>query len=269
MVNVTARPRSPRLLPFVKSFHYHETEMPLALERIVPNGQAHLMVNLAEDEFRCYDRASATSVRRHTGAVLAGPHSQSTILDTREQQWLAAVEFRCGGAAPFVPMPMGEVSNQIVSLSHLWRTDGAHLPERLRDAGTPHAMFAVLEEMLLSRLGQAFDPAIAFAVAALQRRMPVSEVATRLGLLPNTFVRRFTAKVGITPKRFARVRRMQRAMRSIRTAPPADWSLLAVEHGYADQSHLVHEFREFSGVTPTTYEPHSPRRSNHIPLPAQ
>jgi hypothetical protein len=71
---LVAKPRSPALAAFVKSFHYHETNFPFTLERIMPNGQAHFMVNLAEDEFRTYDPARPERTNRHSGAVLAGPH---------------------------------------------------------------------------------------------------------------------------------------------------------------------------------------------------
>jgi hypothetical protein len=48
MYTLAAKPRSLVLRRFVKSLHYHETDFPFGLERIVPNGQAHLMVNLAK-----------------------------------------------------------------------------------------------------------------------------------------------------------------------------------------------------------------------------
>jgi len=38
MRSLAARPCNPALTPFIVSFHYHESEMPLCLERIVPNG---------------------------------------------------------------------------------------------------------------------------------------------------------------------------------------------------------------------------------------
>jgi AraC-like DNA-binding protein len=269
MLNLTARPRSPLLKPFVKSFHYHETDLPFSLERVMPNGHAHLMVNLAEDEFRTYDRAIPAKITRQSGAVLAGPHAQSVILDTRQMRWLAAIQFRAGGAAHFLNMPMSEACNQVVSLEDLWRSSGATVRERLIEAPAPQARFAVLEQLLLEHIQRNFDPAIECAVVALERGMPVSLLAQRLGLLPKTFVRRFTSKVGITPKRFARVRRLQRVMRSIRASAPVDWSELAARYGYADQSHLVHEFRELAGITPSAYKPHSPQRNNHVPIAAQ
>jgi len=235
----------------------------------VPNGQAHLMVNLAEDEFRTYDRRRPVRMDRHSGSVLSGPHAQSTVLDTREFRWLAAVQFRAGGAAHFVTMPLSEACDQVLSLDELWRPEGCSLRERLLEARTPHAKFAVFEEVLLERLEKAFDPAMACAISSLERGVTVARVASSLGLLPRTFTRRFTCKVGISPKRFARVRRMQSVMRSLRSAGPADWSELAAQHGYFDQSHLAHDFRELAGITPTAYKPHSPQRNNHIPISAR
>ena len=266
MVNLKARPKSPRLTPFIKSLHYHETELAGGLERIMPNGQAHLMVNLAEDAFRTYDRARPEKTMRRSGAILAGPHSQSTILDAAQMRRLAAVEFRPGGAGHFLGVPASEAGNQVLNLDDVWRSGGATLRERLLEARSPEERFAILEEALLAHLDREFDPAVARAIAALERGMRVSEVASHLGLLPRTLERRFTAKVGLTPKRYARVRRLQRVMRAIRSSPDCDWSSLAAQHGYCDQSHLVHEFRELADITPSAYKPQSLARNNHVPV---
>jgi len=61
--------------------------------------------------------------------------------------WLL-FEFRQGGASRFFPMPMIEMSNQIVQLQAVWRK-GGHLRERLLDARTPESKFRALEELLL------------------------------------------------------------------------------------------------------------------------
>jgi len=262
----TARPRSPALAAFIKSFHYQETNFPFTLERILPNGQAHLMVNLAEDEFRTYDPAWPERSNRHSGAVLVGPHSSPTIIDTREQRCLAAVEFRSGGAARFFSAPMSEFCQQVVPLEDVWGSPGGSLRERLLCAPTPAAKFRVLEDLLLEHFEPRLDPAMQYAIGALQSGVPVSQVASRLGLLPRTLARRFSAEVGITPKRFARVRRLQRVLRAARRSLEPDWCAIAAEHGYSDQAHLIHDFRNLAHITPSGYKPHSPQRSNHIPI---
>jgi AraC-like DNA-binding protein len=266
MASLAVRPRSPALRPFIRSLHYHEIDLPFGLERIVPSGQVHLMVNLAEDEFRTYPRAAPNDVVRHAGAVLAGPHARPVVLDTQEFRWLAAVQFRTGTAALFFPMPMGEAGDQIVSLEHLWRSDGPLLRECLLEARAPQQKFAILESWLLRHLRPAIDPAVCWAVAALRQSKPVAAVAAQLGMQPKTFVRRFSAHTGLTPKLFARVCRLQSVLRAVRQAPALNWCALAAEHGYTDQSHLAHEFRALAGIAPSEYKPASARRGNHIPI---
>jgi AraC-like DNA-binding protein len=60
----------------------------------------------------------------------------------------------------------------------------------------------------------------------------------------------------VSPKVFARVVRLGRVIERVRAVPaeaPINWSTLALDLGYYDQSHLVDEFREMTGVTPTAW----------------
>jgi AraC-like DNA-binding protein len=57
--------------------------------------------------------------------------------------------------------------------------------------------------------------------------------------------------VGVTPKRYCRILRFQRALVGAHRGKRVDWAQLAVECGYWDQAHFIHEFRLFSGLTPT------------------
>ncbi len=263
-----AKPRSRALGAFVKAFHYQKTDLPFALERIMPNGQAHLMVNLGENEFRTYSGSRAECQHRHSGVVLAGPHAQPVVLDTREQHWLAAVEFHSGGARHFFSMPMSEVCNHVVQLEDLWGCDGGSLRERLLDAPTPASKFRVFEKLLSEHFAPVFDPATEYAIEGLRTGLPLSHLVSRLGVSRRTFERRFSAQVGMTPKRFARVQRLQRVLHSVRASSSAEWCTLAADHGYSDQAHLIHDFRDLAGITPLGYVPHSPQRSNHVPIAA-
>ncbi len=268
MLNLAAKPRSRALSPFIRSFHYHEGALAPAVERILPTGQAHLLINLDEDEFRMYSGANCEKIHRFGGAVLAGPQGGFVGMDTREQHRLVAVEFQLGGLAAFLPMPASEVGNQVVELRDVWGQAGSLLRERLCEARTPSEKFRVLESALAEGMARPQDPAIAAAVSMLDRGAGVAETRERLGLLPKTFVRRFSERVGLAPKRLARVRRLQRVVASVRNQPKTDWCAVAAEHGYTDQAHLIHEFRELAGMTPTGYRPSSARRRNHVPVAA-
>lgn len=266
MISLAARPRSLALRPFIRSLHYHEMDLPFGLERIVPSGQAHLMVNLGEDEFRTYPDGTRRKIARHRGAVLAGPRARPVVLDTGEFRWLAAVQFRAAGAAPFFALPISETCDQVVALDDLWRADGPLMREALLEAATPQEKLAILETWLLRHLQPTHDPAIPWAAAALRRPVSVAAVAAQLGMQPKTFTRRFAARSGLTPKRFARICRLQAVLRAVRQSRAIDWCTLATEYGYTDQAHLAHEFRALTGIAPSEYRPTSARRGNHIPI---
>ncbi len=271
MQHLAVPPRAPALRPFIKSLHYHESNLPYGLERILPNGQAHLMINLAEDTFRTYSGARCERVHRLRGTAFAGPHGGATVLDTCEQQRLVAVEFHLGGAAAFLPLPLNEVADQVIGLDDVWGLDGRLLREQLLEASTPQCKLRILETALLRHLSHGSNSAIGRAMVLLDRGASVASATSHLGFLPKTFVRRFREQVGLTPKRFARVRRLQRITAQINRGAAFEWCALAAEFGYTDQAHLIHDFRDLTGIPPTAYRPHSPQRRNHVPIsfPAQ
>ena len=234
----------------------------------MPSGQAHLMVNLEEDEFRTYGGPECETVRRVCGAVLAGPHGKSVAIDTREQRWLVAVEFKVGGAGAFFRAPISEACDHVVELGNLWGQDGGLLRERLCGAPSPRDKFNILEGLLLRHLVHTMKPAIAAAITLLDHGASIACTRSQVGMLPKTFVRHFREQVGMSPKRFSRVRRLQRILGSINRSTGADWSMMAAEHGYTDQAHLIHDFRDLTGITPTLYCPSSPQRRNHVPIAA-
>ena len=65
--------------------------------------------------------------------------------------------------------------------------------------------------------------------------------------------RRFKELIGVTPKRLARTYRFAATVFAINPAGPIDWGHLAYGAGYFDQAHFGHEFRAFTGLTPTRY----------------
>jgi AraC-like DNA-binding protein len=268
-VSVIVPPRSATLRPFVRSLGLFSGVLPPGRERVLPSGDLSLIVNLHEDELRTYEGPGNGTARRTRGAALAGPRTRPTVIDTEEQRCLMWVDFHPGGAAPFFRPAISETCDELVELAELWGRDGAVLRERLLEAASPEERLRIIETALLDHLvgPPEREPAVAFAVAAFERGLTVSEVISGLGLLPNRFVRRFRSRVGLTPKRFSRVRRLQRVLRAAGRDPDVDWAGVAAEQGFYDQSHLIHDFRELAGMTPSAYRPRSAGEWNHVSLP--
>ena len=76
--------------------------------------------------------------------------------------------------------------------------------------------------------------------------------------------RLFAEYVGIGPKWVIRRYRLHEVTARMAADGAIDWAALALDCGYFDQAHLIHEFREFSGLTPTAYEAHRTTFQNHV-----
>jgi AraC-like DNA-binding protein len=262
-------PSSPALRPFIEWLWYFTGDMLHARERILPTGAMQLLVNLHEDELRVYGGEDFSHVRRLRGAALSGTYARPFGIDTDEQRRIVGVAFRPGGGAPFFHAPAHAVREDHVELDALWGRDGAVLRERLLEAPSPAAALRILERVLLDRVVRSFevDKRVDFALSGLDRGVPVQRLTAALGLPPKRFIQHFRAAVGLTPKRYARVRRFGRVLESIERGQRVDWSAVAVSCGYYDQAHLIHEFREFSGMNPTLYRPRAQGDRNHALVP--
>jgi AraC-like DNA-binding protein len=270
MMAFVSRPPPPPLAPFVAAIWHFRGSFAHHRERVLPTGGFQLLVNLHEDELRSYHGPGYQELRRTAGAALGGAFDAHFAIDTAEQKNIAGVAFRPGGTWPFFRAPASETGGQHLALDLLWGAPGARLRERLCEAharGGPEAVIAALGRALLERVSRplAPEPLVEHAIAALADR-PVSAVTASLGISPRAFIARFRDVVGLTPKRWARVQRFQAVVRAVAAGRPVRWAGVAAACGYFDQSHLIHDFRAFSGVCPTEYRPRSPGDGNHLIL---
>lgn len=239
-------------------------------ERLLPTGSMELVFNLAQDELRSWDEAGRLSV--FDGAVAAGAYTRYAVIDTAEQIDVAGVHFRPGGAFAFLGVPAGELWNRDVSLSALWGRGAGVVRERLLEASGPEARLDVLEAALRERLRRRpreRHPAVAWALAEFDRApgaSSIADVTARLGLDRRRFLSRFRDEVGLSPKKYCRVRRFQETLDRVETGRRVDWAGVAASCGYFDQSHLVRDFRAFSGLTPTELLARRGEHRNHVPM---
>jgi AraC-like DNA-binding protein len=82
------------------------------------------------------------------------------------------------------------------------------------------------------------------------RRVPVDAIAHSVGVGRRQLERRILRTVGIGPTRFRSICRLRRLLTLASAAPRRPWSQIALDAGYADQSHMSREFLRYAGSTP-------------------
>jgi AraC-like DNA-binding protein len=264
-----ARVPPPPLDAFISSIWYCESEVrPFALERVLPIGAAQLIVNLKEDRTRMYHPESG-AMTSGCGTVLSGVSTRYSVIDTAEQECVAGVCFRPGGTAAFFPLPAYLIRDAGVPLELLWdRGRTARLREQVLAAASPAGKLDALERAMAGALRSCVcDPAVGFALGAFARRPEaagITAVAERIGLSPKRLVERFKTAVGVAPKRYCRILRFQRALECAERGRSVDWTRIAMDCGYFDQAHFIHDFRSFAGITPTGYDAGRTQFRNHV-----
>lgn len=271
MIFETFVPQKP-LADFVSLFwHCRESATRRGRERRLPSATLELVISLGEDRLRVFDAADGAAPECYPGAVIGGPHSKYIMLDSQVRESSIGIHFKPGGAFPFLRVPIEALHNRNVPLEALWGRGAAKLRQRLMEASTPALRFGILERELLARMAPAsnWHPAVALGLRTFQslpQQRSVADVAEMANLSPRRFIELFRSQVGLTPKLFCRISRFQHALRLAAPGRAIQWTDLALCCGYFDQAHLIRDFREFSGLSPTAYLARRGGHQNHVPL---
>jgi AraC-like DNA-binding protein len=100
------------------------------------------------------------------------------------------------------------------------------------------------------------DAAVAAAAHLLETSLgqaKIAYIAEAVGLSARQLERRFRAVTGLTPKQFARLRRMYATAYALAEDYSVSWAARAADFGYADQAHLTREFVVLTGRPPVSF----------------
>lgn len=222
---------------------------------LLPDGALVVIFNLGEPQRLC-ERAD---VRRHTifrASWVAGQQPHPIVIEQAGDYDLLGIRFRPGGAFPLFRSGVAELTGRVIELEDIWGAQARAVRQQLGDARGDRARLRCLEGWLDRRLRAevAPDSRVAHAAALLQQGgTGVGRVAEAVNLSPKHLVHQFSRQVGLAPKHFGRIQRLQRTLGLVGLRPAVNWSELAPAAGYFDQAHLINEFRDLAGLTPAEF----------------
>jgi AraC-like DNA-binding protein len=228
-----------RLADDVRCYWSLTVSEPPARIRVVPDGQVDLVFDLDSGE-------------AHLGGTREEPMEVVHERATR----LLGVTLLPGAAAAFFGVPVSALSADWQPLSSVIGAVAEQLASRLCESESSTARLALLEAFLLARL-ERVEPPDARVRRALREiddsdgRIDMARLGRESGASPRNLSRLFQAWVGMSPKRFARIVRVQAALRRLAEPAPPTLAALAAEIGFADQAHLAREIRAVAGAPPS------------------
>lgn len=197
--------------------------------------------------------------------ILAGPRAAPLVVPVHGGEVFRGLHVWPGAGCSLLQLPSGSLRDcqgpARLWLDPAWCRRLGTVAEVEDDAEALQGIVLCLRE-LIARAAP-LDMVVMTAVSRLIRfrgGLRIGDLAEG-SLSPRQLRRRFQGAVGLSPKELARIRRL-RASAAAAVLEELSWCEVTADAGYADQAHLVREFRDLLGVTPGTFEQHA-RRIDH------
>jgi len=238
------QPPCPQLRPYVDCYWASTTHTQRAPRehRVLPDG--------------CIDFIFDLSSRADGAGKIVGTMTKPLLFRSSSPVRFVAIRFRPGGAAPFLDFACDEITDSQCQLPRRWRA--LSLGERLQELVSIPQQMRMLEATLLRQLGQTtpLDARVRVAVSRVAHGQPrIATLANELGLSRQHLNRLFRQHVGVGPKTFGRVMRLQTLLKEAKRCDRPNWAAIAASMGYSDQAHFVTDCRALTGLTPTQLVP--------------
>jgi AraC-like DNA-binding protein len=193
-----------------------------------------------------------TSPRTVVVGMLTRPHAELLLQGTLES---FVIMFQPAGLSALFPLDLHELTDHDYNAHLVIGKPIAELEERLANCRS-FAMRVSEADAFLSRripdrmAGDRISVATDM-ILARDGRVRIGDLAAYLGIGSRQLERDFGLRYGMSPKLYARVVRFQGALDSKARSSRKSWTDVAHEFGYHDQMHMIHDFEEFTGETPT------------------
>jgi AraC-like DNA-binding protein len=187
----------------------------------------------------------------------SGLHERAIFIESLEGTHLISIRLHPLAATELFGFTAAETASSIVDLETFIGGDARALRDELLAARSHEARFVLLERFLRDRKPMAELPEFvrdaASKIELTHGSLRVAELYEQLDVSRKHLAVSFTRYLGLSAKSYAQIQRFLWTLEQLRNSTDVDWSRLAAEAGYSDQSHLVRDFRRVGAASPTEY----------------
>ena len=222
-------------------------------ELIMPDGCPEIIFNL-ETPFR---RHYLNKIETQPQSILAGQIKQHISIEPSKRVNLFGVRFHPNGIYPLVKQSLKELTNKIESLDTILGNSGKLLEQKIFEAKNVFDRIGVFEDTMNKAL---FKHSSSHLVERTLNEIIEKKGLVKIDMLvkhfdtnSKTLERHFNREVGVSPKFFCRITRLQEILRILSSSKIENWAHLAYSFDYVDQAHFIKDFRSFAGATPKMF----------------
>ena len=223
-------------------------------ERVYPTGNATMVFHYGSPSiFQKKD----SSKNIEPNLVICGQQTSYYDLSLSGKTGMILIVFRPHGVKSFFNFPITELLNENLSLQDLLNNEAIEIEDKLFNSPNNKQRITHLENFLIKRLiyNDEFER-VEYALEIIENskgQIKTQDIAHEVCLGIKQFERTFSKYVGINPKKYANIVRFQNVIQMRRKYDNSSMFQLAFDNGYYDQSHFIHDFKSFTGLSPKEF----------------
>jgi len=238
-------------------FHFKDFVPEHSIERVVPTGHIFIIFELDGFTRNTLDNDTLKPNNTFTKVWVSGMHKNHISISVHPKSEMFVIQFKPFGAYPFFHFPIQELNEKIVSAEKVLGNEILTLREEILNKKTTEEKFDIAEEWLKGRFNQEKTPSVELlnVLDRLQAESVVnySNIVEDYAKTQKHLISQFKKYIGLTPKTYQRILRFNEILQQIHQTEKIEWSQVAYQCEYADQSHFIKEFRHFSGFNPQKF----------------
>lgn len=253
----------PLLAPYIKHYWLLKTVGDsTTLARTVPTGMMNLIFHRGERLLSVHENVL------HPRAFLSGQDRTFADLRYDGQVNMISIVFRPIGVRAFFSLPINKIAGLRLTAGDMEDKDLLNLENALTSTESDKLCILLIEQFLLKRLTRLAEYNLKRIETTIHLinsgETDITQLADAACLGKKQFNRIFSEYIGTNPKEFSRIIRFQRALDILENDGQISLTALAYQCGYFDQSHMIKEFKTFSGYTPSEFLAVCPPHSDYF-----
>ena len=248
------------LLPFIRHYLFLESSgNDVKKLRLFSDGNMGIVFSFKNNLLNGFDDIAQSEML--PGSFLYGQISEFKNVCLRNETGLIIVVFQPTGINQLMGIPAHELNDSIIRTEYIFNKQGRQLYEKLAEQFTIQDKLRLLNAFFLEQLAKRMVPDDSLLRAALnfivknKGLISSNQLVKLTGYTERQVERKFMESVGINPKKFSNIVKLHTFLKELKSNQNnKNLTSMAYEAGYADQSHLIKEFKKITGMTPKIYQ---------------
>jgi AraC-like DNA-binding protein len=248
---------SKELQPFIKHYLFLESEGKTVKKlRLFSDGNMGIVFSFGSNLIT--RNKNHELVEDLPNSFLYGQISQFRDLYLEGEAVLIVVVFQPSGINQLIGISADELLDKIIRTEDFFGLQGLEIQEKLAEKVDYQSKLELLNtffrELMAKKItsNQWLIHASLDFIVKNKGNISVNQLVQYTGYTERHLERKFIETIGLSPKKFSNIIKLHSFLKYLKEEPK-NLTTIAYEAGYADQSHLIKEFKKYTGITPTEY----------------